>query len=115
MAIEILSYTTSVLNPFLKLLILVLFIVAAWLFYRCRQRYGGILHQVSTLLLIGAVAGALASAFRFEGDFYVQYKWGESIFNLALVILILVITLIIRAKLEEVTRLFGSPGEDELP
>lgn len=115
MVIEILSYNTSVLNPALKLLIIILFIIAAWLFYRCRQKYGGILRQVSTLLLAGAVAGALASLFRFEGDFYVQYKWGESVLDLAFVILTLAIALVIRAKMQEVTRLFGSGGGEEKP
>jgi hypothetical protein len=113
MGIDILSYNTSVLNPLLKLLVLLLFILAVWLFYRCRQHYGGILRQVSTLLLAGAAAGALASAFRFQGDFYVQYKWGESALDLALVLFVLVISLIIRAKMKEVARLFESGGDDQ--
>ncbi|WP_321504507.1 hypothetical protein [uncultured Methanoregula sp.] len=111
--IEILSYDTSVMNPFIKLLVFVFFIIAAWLFYRCRQVYGGILRQVSTLLLVGSLAGALAAAFRFQGDFYTQYKWGESVFDLALVILMLSIALIIRAKMKDVTRLFESGEGDE--
>jgi hypothetical protein len=77
--------------------------------------YGGILRQISTLLLAGAIAGAVASAFRFQGDFFLQYKWGESIFDLLLAIISLAIALLIRAKLHEVTRLFGDDAGDELP
>jgi len=115
MTIEILSYTTSILNPGLKLLVIVLFVIAAWLFYRCRQKYGGILRQVSTLLLAGAGAGALAAAFRLEGDFFVQYKWGESLLDLAFVILTLAIALVIRSRMQEATRLFGSDGGEKKP
>jgi|WetSurMetagenome_2_1015567.scaffolds.fasta_scaffold201428_2 hypothetical protein len=115
MTIEIFSYNTSPLNPLLKLLVLALFILAAWLFYRSRMAYGGILRQVSTLLFAGAVAGAIASAFRLQGDFFTQYKWGESIFDLALVIISLAIALLIRAKLKEVTALFGDDAGDGQP
>jgi hypothetical protein len=106
MTIAILSYDTSILNPFLKLLIFALFVLAAWFFYRSSKTYGGILSQISTFLCIGAGVGALAALFRFQGDFYTQFKWGESIFDLVMVIICLAIALLIRAKMLEVTRLF---------
>jgi hypothetical protein len=112
---EILSYNTSILNPLLKLIIFLLFLTTALLFYRCHQKYGGILGKVSTLLALGALAGALAAAFRYQGDFFVQYKWGESVFDLALAVLTLIIALIIRAKMNDVTRLFSEPDGEEGP
>jgi hypothetical protein len=115
MAIAILSYDTSILNPFLKLLIVALFILSAWFFYRCRKVYGGILFQISTLLLIGAMVGALAALFRFQGDFYTQFKWGESIFDVIMVTISLAIALLIRAKMLDVTRVFGDTRGDEKP
>ncbi|HWQ67091.1 MAG TPA: hypothetical protein VN372_09485 [Methanospirillum sp.] len=111
MVIEIVSYNTSILNPFLKMLIPVGFCIAAWLFYRCRQNLGGILRRVSTLLLLGAFAAIIASLFRFEGDFYTQYKWGESILNLILVLLTLIIALVVRKKMNEASSIFVSEDE----
>ena len=113
MVIEILSYNSSILNPVLKLIVFAAFIIAAGLFYRCRQRYGGVLREISTLLCIGAIAGVLASAFRIWGDFYLQSKWGESLFDLFLVIVTLVIALIIRARIKDVTRRFESYDGDD--
>lgn len=114
MTIEILSYNSSVLNPLLKLVVLAAFVVAAFLFYRCWHVYGGILHDVSTLLLIGSVAGIIASAFRLAGDFIEQVKWGETIFDLILVTLILVISLAIRARMVAVTGRFRSDEGEEI-
>jgi hypothetical protein len=115
MTIEILSYNTSILNPVLKLLILAAFVVAAVFFYRCWHLYGGLLHDISTLLLIGVVAGIFASAFRLQGDVLEQFKWGESVFDLVLVTLMLIIALVIRAKMVKVTHLFGSEDGDVKP
>jgi hypothetical protein len=115
MAIEILSYNTSILNPVLKLLIVAAFVVAALLFYRSRQNYGGILRQVSVLLFSGALAGIIASAFRYQGDIYQQFKWGESILDLVLVLIMLSIALVIRAKMQAVLRVFGSGTGDVRP
>ncbi|PKL59186.1 MAG: hypothetical protein CVV33_09135, partial [Methanomicrobiales archaeon HGW-Methanomicrobiales-4] len=87
MVIEFLSYKDSFLNPLLKLIILVLFIVSVYFFYRSRLIYGGKLHLVATLLLLGGVAGSVGWLFRYEGDFYAQWKWAESIFTLVLAII----------------------------
>ncbi|GEM_PF-1041353 len=116
MSADLLSYQSGPLNPLLKLLTLVLFLVAAGFFARCRIRYGGILSQISTLLFFGAVAGAIGAAFRYEGDFYSQYKWGESFLTLILAAFSLVIALIVRKKLAEVCRILGAgkeKGNDE--
>lgn len=108
MTIEILSYPTSMLNPVLKFIIFAGFVLSTGFFYQCWKKYGGILHDISTLLLFGSVAGILASAFRLQGDFLVQFKWGESIFDLILAILMLVIALVIRSKIIRLNHQSGS-------
>ncbi len=113
MSADLLSYQSGPLNPLVKLLILVLFLVAAGLFARCLIRYGGILSQISTLLFFGAVAGAIGAAFRYEGDFYSQYKWGESLLNLLLAIFSLTIALLVRKKLANVCRILGTVEETD--
>lgn len=107
MAPDLLSYPNSFLNPLLKVVVLVLFVISVYLFYRCRLIYGGKLRLISTLLLVGGVAGILAWIFRIEGDFYSQWKWAESIFSLVLAIITLVIAYIIRMKFKNALILFG--------
>jgi hypothetical protein len=106
MVTDWLSYATSPLNPFLKGVVLFLFLGAACCFYRSRSKYGGILQSISTFLLVGAVAGILSAWFRLNGDLYAQYKWGESLFNIVLAFLILAIALMIRKKLYDAIEVF---------
>ena len=111
MVIDLLSYNTSPLNLVLKVVILCLFLGAAWLYYKSRKKYGGILHAISSLLLIGAIAGVVSAWFRLQGDFYIQYKWGESLLNVVLVFLMLVMALMIRKRLTESLAVFNE-GEE---
>lgn len=113
MVIELLSYTGSILNPLLKWIVLVLFVVAVYVFYRCRLIYGGKLKLVATLLLLGGIAGILSSAFRIEGDFYLQWKWAESSLGLVLAIITLVIAYIVRMKIKDASALFSGKRSGE--
>ena len=115
MVMELLSYPTSIINPLLKVLAILLFGTAGYLFFRCQRQYGGVLRQVATLLCLGAIAGLLASAFRFQGDFYQQYKWGESVLNLVVVLIMLVIALVIRTRMNAAVRVFETGLEDDRP
>ena len=111
---DIFSYPHSFLNSAMKLLPVVFFALAVYVFYRSRRIYGGKLKVIATLLLLGGIAGILASLSRFEGDFNAEWKWLESTFSLALAIISLAIAYIIRLKLKNATRLFGiKDGEDQ--
>jgi hypothetical protein len=115
MVIELLSYKVSILNPLLKWITLCLFVLAASFAYRSRFMYGGKLQQVATLLLLGGIVGILAAVFRIAGDFFVQWKWAESIFFLALAVITLVISYTMRRKFKSIIALFeaGPGGEGE--
>jgi|WetSurMetagenome_2_1015567.scaffolds.fasta_scaffold47404_2 hypothetical protein len=115
MVLDLLSYKGSFLNPLLKVLVLVLFAVAVYYFYRCRCRYGGKLQVVAALLLLGGIAGILASLFRIGGDLSVQWKWAESTFFLVLAIITLAIAILVRRKFKNAIVLFGAEqgGEQE--
>jgi hypothetical protein len=104
---DILSYPGSILNPLMKLLSVGLYVIAGYIFYRCRLIYGGKLQVIATLLLFGSIAGILASVFRLAGDYFTAWKWLESSFSLALVIITLVIAYTVRLKLKNAIRLFG--------
>ena len=107
MVIELLSYKESFLNPLFKIVIFILFLISVYYFYRCHLRYGGKLQIIANLLMLGGVAGCMAWLFRYEGDFYSQWKWGESILTLILAIISLVIAYIVRLKFKHATVLFG--------
>jgi hypothetical protein len=111
---DILSYPTSILNPFMKLLSVILFVIAVYFFYRCCLIYGGKLRVIAILLYVGGIAGILASVFRFAGDYLTTWKWLESTFFLALAIITLVIAFIVRVRLKNAIRLFGfEEGEEQ--
>jgi len=112
MVIDLLSYNMSIFNPGLKVCIIVVFVIAAGILYQCRRKYGGLLRQISSLLLIVAITGTISALFRYQGDFFEHYKWGESIFGLVLAIIFLIIALFFRKKMNEIVTLFSS-YEDE--
>ena len=99
MIFDLLSYESSPLNEALKGVIVCLFFISAYFLYKSRIKYGGILHSISSLLLIGAIAGILSASLRLLGDYYIQYKWGESLFDVILAFLMLIIALKVRRKL----------------
>ena len=104
---DILSYPHSILNPAMKILSVVFFVIGVYVFYRCRCIYGGKLKVIAALLLLGGITGILASLFRFEGDYFTAWKWLESTFDLVLAIISFAIAYIIRQKLKNAIRLFG--------
>jgi hypothetical protein len=104
---DIFSYPHSILSILMKVLPVVFFVIALYIFYRCRTIYGGKLRVIATLLFLGGIVGMLALLFRFAGDYFVAWKWLESTFFLALAIITLVIASIVRLKLKNATRLFG--------
>lgn len=114
MVIEIFSYSSSVLNPLLKMVVPLLFALAAMYFFASRRRYGGMLQQIATLLLIGALVWVISSLFRLEGDFNAQYKWGESVFALISAAITLFIAVKVRYRLQDMAGVFesGEEGED---
>jgi hypothetical protein len=113
MAPELLSYTHSILNPLIKLAAIVLFILAVYYFYRCRLLYGGKLKVIATLFTMGGIVGVLASAFRYAGDYFESWKWGETIFFLALAIITLVVAYLVRIKFKNANTLFVSGFREE--
>jgi hypothetical protein len=83
MAVEILNYGTSPLNPLLKQLVPLVFVVGTYYFYRGTRTYGGEVKNMTNLLFVAGVFGILATGFRYAGDKLVSWKWGESTFFLA--------------------------------
>jgi hypothetical protein len=112
MVIPILAYSSSPFNPLLKLLVLAGFFLAALILYRCRNIYGGLLQKISVLLMAGSVAAILSASMRLLGDYYSQFKWGESIFDLVFVIVTLLVAIEVRRKMIQVEQLFV-PSEEK--
>lgn len=101
------------LNPALKVFVSAWFLIAFLLFFQCSKKYGGILRSVTLLLFVVSLAGLLSSLFRLSGDYFEQYKWGESILELILVIIVFITALRIRKKMNEISILFGECPEEK--
>lgn len=74
-----LDYSTSILNPILKLIAPVVFLIAAIYFFRARSQYGGEMGKVVGRLAFASVVGLCAMTLRYLGDVLVLWKWGESL------------------------------------
>ncbi len=77
------SYSTSYLNPTLKITALILVATAIFIFLFARIKFKEFkdLKNVINLLIVSSVIIFLAFFFRLLGDFIILWKWLESTFN----------------------------------
>ena len=111
MAIQLLAYSSSFLNPLLKLMVIALFAIGTWYFYTAGKKYGGNLGKTARLLMWGGMFGCLAAVFRFLGDYYIQDKWVESLGGLAFAVISLVVAYLVYTRFTEINRAFGLEEE----
>ena len=100
---ELFNYKTSWLNPFLKWVAPFLFLVACILLVNAYQRYGGVFKVAIKYLAISVIVGLMAFLFRVAGDLILPgFKWGESLFQLAFVIVNIVVASKFLAVVKEI-------------
>ena len=81
---DLINYEISFLNPALKLLVPVIFLVGSYYFFRMRNQYQGEIGTVVKRLALAGLIGSLANLFRYGADiWFVSWKWGESLGFLA--------------------------------
>ena len=110
MVIEILSYKTSILNPLLKFLVIILFAIGTWYFYQAWKKYGGNLKIIAGALTCGGIAACIGASARFLGDFLVQFKWIESTGAILFALVSLLVAWLVYTKLSEIAEAFGLKG-----
>ncbi len=83
---DLLNYDTSILNPALKIIIPLIFLAVAFLYYDVRNKYDGKVKSFVTGLFYFALFVFIASVFRYFGDgiefgFTKEYslKWLQSL------------------------------------
>jgi len=83
---DLFDYATSPFNPALKLVVVILFIAVACIYWDTRRKFGGSVRLFLDYLLLFAVFMAAGSLFRYFGDgsefgFTADYslKWFQSI------------------------------------
>ncbi|OPY38603.1 MAG: hypothetical protein A4E35_00594 [Methanoregula sp. PtaU1.Bin051] len=108
---QVFSYPQSILNPLLKILILIIFGIATYYYYRAYKRFGGNLKKISWALMWGGVAGCIAAGFRLLGDYWTEFKWIESIGGLIFAVVSVFVAYLVYTKLEEIAEAFGLAGE----
>jgi hypothetical protein len=79
---DLLNYGKSFLNPALKMLVPLIFLVGTFYAYRAVRRYPGEISKLMWALVLVGVTGFLANLFRYLGDVITLWKWAESIGNL---------------------------------
>jgi uncharacterized membrane protein len=109
-AIEILSYTHSILNPLLKLIIILLFAIGTWYYYRAWKKFGGNLKKIAWALMCGGIVGCITSTFRFLGDFLTEFKWIESTGSLLFALFSVFVAYLVYTKFTEIAEAFGLMG-----
>ncbi len=84
---DIFNYSTSFLNPALKLLVPLLFLLGTYFSDKAMRRYTGEIRKLMKALTIVGTAGFLANLFRYMADVLaVSWKWGESLAMLMFVV-----------------------------
>ena len=111
MAIEILSYNKSILNPLLKVIILIMFVIGTWYYYRAWKKFGGNLKNIAGALMLGGIAGCIAAGFRLLGDFMTPFKWIESTGSILFALVSVLVAYLVYTKLTEIAEAFGIAGE----
>ena len=79
----IFDYGSSILNPLLKIIVPLLYVVGMIYFDRAREKHTGVVAVVGRRFAMVGTMGILAGLFRYTGDSFIQSKWGESLFFLA--------------------------------
>lgn len=64
---ELFNYDTSWLNPAAKLVIAVIYVFVAFVYFRARRHYAGDLHRVLSILFWMGTAAAIAAILRHQG------------------------------------------------
>ncbi len=65
---DILAYDQSILNPFLKIIILLIFLATAVVYLDARRQFGGRVLKVINLLFLFAIFMAAGALIRYFGD-----------------------------------------------
>lgn len=113
MVIEILSYKASILNPLFKCLIVILYAIGTWFFYRAWRKYEGNLKVIAGVLMCGGIAACIGAGARFLGDYLVQFKWMESSGAIIFAFVSLFVAWLVYRKFSDIAVAFGLKEEGE--
>ncbi|MCK9581579.1 MAG: hypothetical protein M0Q92_14185 [Methanoregula sp.] len=107
MVIELFSYKSSILNPLLKIAVIVLFAIGTWYFYRAQRKFKGNIGDVARALMWGGIAGVIGAAFRLLGDVFIEFKWIESTGGLLFALVSVYVAYLVYVKFAEIAQAFG--------
>jgi len=107
MAIEILTYKSSVLNPLLKIVVFILFAIGTWYCYLAWNKYGGNLKKIAFALMAGGIAACIGAGARFLGDYLLQFKWLESTGAIIFALATILVAYMVYSSFSEIAEAFG--------
>lgn len=111
MVIELFSYKTSILNPLLKVAVIVMFGIGTWYFYKVQKKFKGNIGEIARALVWGGIAGFIGATFRLAGDYFTEFKWLESTGALLCALVSVYVAYIVYVKFAEIARAFGVKKE----
>ena len=106
------SYPTSILNPLLKVMVIAMFAIGTWYFFRAGKKFGGNLGKIARLLMWGGIAGTIGTSFRYLGDFFTREKWLESTGALFFAVISLFVAYLVYQRFAEIAKAFGLRGDE---
>lgn len=107
MVIELFSYKSSILNPVLKIAVMVMFGIGTWYFYQAQKKFKGNLGETARALMWGGIAGVIGAGFRFLGDVFSNFKWIESSGGLIFALASIYVAYIVYTRFAEIAHAFG--------
>jgi hypothetical protein len=107
MVVEIFYYQSSILNPLLKIVVIVLFASGTWYFYKAQKKFKGNIGEISRALMWGGLAGFVGASFRLLGDIFVEFKWIESTGGLFFGVVSVYVAYLVWVKFAEIAHAFG--------
>jgi hypothetical protein len=113
MVVELFSYKSSILNPLLKILVILLFGIGTWYFYRAQKKFKGNIGEIARALMWGGIAGLVGAGFRLAGDVFMEFKWIESTGGLLFAAASVYIAYLVYSRFAEIAVVFGVKKEEK--
>jgi hypothetical protein len=108
MVIELFSYKSSILNPLLKVAVILLFALGTWFFFRAQIKFKGNIGGIARALMWGGLAGVTGAGFRLLGDVFVDVKWLESTGGLLVACASVYVAYVVYVRFTEIAEAFGT-------
>jgi hypothetical protein len=111
--VELFYYNSSILNPLLKISVIVMFGIGTWYFYQAQRKFKGNIGVIARTLMWGGMAGLIGAGFRLLGNVFTEFKWIESTGGLLFGLVSIYVAYLVYTRFAEIARAFGVKKEEK--